>query len=220
MLPIFRCTLPSRYPAGTAGHADPTAREGHYVRADSVAAAVNGLRARLCLPADEDIEVQTQPVAADAPVTVTMTASQACVALAALESRAPAAEACRAIESALGRVATTPRLPPLVRRDMPAHLTEPMRLWRLGELARVPSEYVEWHRRLAVHRAHDLYDAGCVIENMTPVSDGWFDGMTAVRVLVRTPSGRVVTLDWHDDSQDFMVNTGHGRAALGADDLR
>jgi len=43
---IFRCTFPRRYPATSPGHADPTARQGYYVEANSEDAAIFLVRMR------------------------------------------------------------------------------------------------------------------------------------------------------------------------------
>ena len=42
----YRCTRVDAYPIGTLGHADPAARQGHYVAAHSPAEAIAIMRRR------------------------------------------------------------------------------------------------------------------------------------------------------------------------------
>lgn len=220
-LPVYRCTLPNRYPAGSAGHKDPSAREGHYVRADSMAGAVRSLQIRLGLGDDEPIDIET-PVAHDAPVTIT--AAQACDAMAALNAAAHelAYRSQRALDIGLGAAAGTRvvvPLPPVERARLPESIQKDMRRWRDG-LADIPSAYVEWHFAKARVRLCDFQLAGFTVWGSQLVSAGDFDGMRVLRATVRTPTGRELVLVWHDGNQDFMVDTGHGHVLPSADDLR
>lgn len=57
-LPEFRVTRPALYPVGSPGHTSPSAREGHYVRAEGYLDADIAIRKRLNIPDNEPLAVE------------------------------------------------------------------------------------------------------------------------------------------------------------------
>lgn len=102
---------------------------------------------------------------------------------------------------------------------LPAHLVEPMRLFRL-DLSGLPMDFLVWHEDLAQEEAQRLRVAyGLAIYACRTVSDGWCDGMRVIELVTETRAGKLLKLQWHPGNQGFMVDTGHGHAAMFESDL-
>lgn len=240
-MPLYRCTFPKSY-RGTPAATDPSARCGHFVAAESPAAARE--RARQAVDAadpDEPVDVQEWPGGAlvdDQPVLVSMTTTEAQQLLVQLAlARAYVEQVAKTFrdshardllpqidrsQAIVGRSlasappAAAPALTPTpARTPLPESLRKQMDMWRsgLGE-PEMPPAYVAFHRRLAERRTRDLQIAGCEVKEVDQRSDGWGDGMTVAHLHVQTASGRSVRLVWNDSAQEFFVVMPSGGSAV------
>lgn len=90
------------------------------------------------------------------------------------------------------------------RIPMPADVAQAHQMWRLGIGSILP--YAKWHAKLAraeVKRLVAEFDLKTHGEG-TFASDGWFDGMRVLNIVVETPTGNLIKLRWHDGNQGFM----------------
>ena len=104
-----------------------------------------------------------------------------------------------------------------VRKETPADIKRELKYWRLGACAL--DKYITWHKELAEERIDYLKrHYGLKVHNSNMVSDGWFDGMRVLQLIVETSTGALMKLKWMDSNQDFG-NVRHGTAMLFEKDL-
>ncbi len=90
------------------------------------------------------------------------------------------------------------------RLPMPADVAQAHQMWQLGIGSVRP--YATWHAKLArteVSRLVAEFNLKAHGEG-TFASDGWFDGMKVLNIVVETPAGNLIKLRWHDGNQGFM----------------
>lgn len=90
----------------------------------------------------------------------------------------------------------------------PKHISEKMDLWRMGATA-LPQEFIDFHEEAA--RADLAKRDGWSVLKEEMVSDGYFDGMKVLQVIVRMPwdcdqfgEREVLVLKWHESGAWFQ----------------
>ena len=110
------------------------------------------------------------------------------------------------IAALLGLTPTGRPIPPVTRKPLPESIERDMKRWRHeGCWAKTPQSYQDWHATVAAERLVVLATAmGLRVALSHLVHSGWLDGMKELEAQVQTPSGKWITLVWHDGNQDFM----------------
>jgi len=96
----------------------------------------------------------------------------------------------------------------VARVPVPESVNQEMRLWRL-ELVPMPQSYIDFQGALAAKALEELKTQGLEVLSTELKSDGWFDGMQALKVRAIQKVGRIeriIYLTWCDSNQEFFVN--------------
>lgn len=105
------------------------------------------------------------------------------------------------------------------RTKLPEPIEKEMQKFRKG-WAPLPSSYIDFHKNLAKKRLDDLKEnASLSVLQIEMRADGWLDGMYVLHAVVKTKTGNIKRISWHDGNQNFMLDTGRGRMLLQYGDL-
>ena len=98
--------------------------------------------------------------------------------------------------------------------QLPISISNEMNMWRRGYIG-LPTSYIEFHQNLA---QQDLNNnaamRGWTIVSSKMINDGWGDGMKVLSAKIIDTDDKELSIKWHDGSQWWFVDTGHGHSRM------